>query len=106
LKSRDRAVVSVLRIDLAYSSETSTNHMAKTADYPVRRKTRLSITERSPQTEHITRRGTMKIMLRAAVAAIRFGTIGPANAGENEGEGTAAIRWFTEIPGAVAQAPV
>jgi hypothetical protein len=48
----------------------------------------------------------MKIMLRAAVAAIRFGTIGSANAGENEGEGTAAIRWFTEIPGAVAQAPV
>ena len=105
MKSRDRAVVSVLRIDLAYSSETSTNHM-KTADYPVRRKTRLSVTERSPQTEHITRRGTMKIMLRAAIAAIRFGTIGSANAGEDEGEGTAAITWFTEIPGAVAQAPV
>jgi hypothetical protein len=48
----------------------------------------------------------MKIMLRAAVAAIRFGTIGSANAGEGEGEGAAAITWFTEIPGAVAQAPV
>ena len=48
----------------------------------------------------------MKSMLRAAIAAIRFGTIGSANAGEGEGEGAAAITWFTEIPGAVAQAPV
>jgi hypothetical protein len=80
--------------------------MTKMANCLVRRKTRLSITERSPQTEHVTRRGTMKIMLRAAVAAVRFGTIGSANAGENEGEGTAAITWFTEIPGSVAQAPV
>jgi hypothetical protein len=46
----------------------------------------------------------MKIMLRAAMAAISIATIGSAYAGE--GEGTAANTLFTEIPGVVAQAPV
>jgi hypothetical protein len=42
----------------------------------------------------------MRIMLRAAIAAV---SIGSAYAGE--GEGTAANTLFTEIPGMVAQAP-
>jgi hypothetical protein len=45
----------------------------------------------------------MKFMLRAAIAAVRIGTIGSAYAGE--GEGIAANTSFTEIPGVVAQAP-
>jgi hypothetical protein len=48
----------------------------------------------------------MKIMLRAAIAAISIGTIGSAYAYAGEGEGTAANTLFTEIPGVVAQAPV
>jgi hypothetical protein len=46
----------------------------------------------------------MKIMLRAAMAAVSIATIGSAYAGE--GEGTAANTLFTEIPGVVAQPPV
>jgi hypothetical protein len=46
----------------------------------------------------------MKIMLRAAMAAVSIATIGSAYAGE--GEGTAADTLFTEIPGVVAQAEV
>jgi hypothetical protein len=46
----------------------------------------------------------MKIMLRAAMAAVSIGTIGSAYAGE--GEGPAANTLFTEIPGVIAQAPV
>jgi hypothetical protein len=45
----------------------------------------------------------MRIMLRAAMAAVSIGTIGSAYAGE--GEGPAANTLFTEIPGVVAQAP-
>ena len=45
----------------------------------------------------------MRIMLRAAIAAVSVGTIGSAYAGE--GEGTAANTLFTEIPGVVAQVP-
>jgi hypothetical protein len=46
----------------------------------------------------------MKIMLRAAIAAMSLASIGSAYAGE--GEGTVANTRFTEIPGVVAQAPV
>jgi hypothetical protein len=46
----------------------------------------------------------MKIMLRAAMAAVSIATIGSAYAGE--GEGTAANTLFTEIPGVVAQPAV
>jgi hypothetical protein len=44
----------------------------------------------------------MKIMLRAAIAALSFGSIGPAIAGEGDG-GTVANTLFTEL---VAEAPV
>jgi hypothetical protein len=46
----------------------------------------------------------MRIMLRAAMAALSVASIGSAYAGE--GEGTHANTLFTEIPGVVAQAPV
>jgi hypothetical protein len=46
----------------------------------------------------------MKIMLRAAIAAVSIGTIGSAYAGN--GDGTIANTRFTEIPGVVGQAPV
>jgi hypothetical protein len=45
----------------------------------------------------------MKILLRAAIAAVSIGSIGPAFA--NEG-GTVANTWFTGLPGVVAQATV
>ena len=45
----------------------------------------------------------MKIMLRAALAAISIGSISPAFA-ESEG-GTVANSYFTSLPGVVAQAP-
>lgn len=45
----------------------------------------------------------MRIMLRAAIAAVSIGTIGSAYAGERAG--TVANTLFTEIPGVVAQAP-
>ena len=45
----------------------------------------------------------MKIMLRAALAAVSIASIGPAFA-ESEG-GTVANSYFTSIPGVVAQAP-
>ncbi len=47
----------------------------------------------------------MKIMLRAAIAALSFASIGSAIAGEGDG-GTVANSFFTELPGVVAQAPV
>jgi hypothetical protein len=47
----------------------------------------------------------MRIMLRAAIAALSFATIGPAIAGEGDG-GTIANSFFTELPGVVSQAPV
>ena len=50
-------------------------------------------------------RETMKIMLRAAIAALSFANIGPAIASEGDG-GTAPNTFFTELPGVVAQAPV
>lgn len=46
----------------------------------------------------------MKIMLRAAIAAISIGTIGSAYA--DGGEGPVPNTQFTEIPGVIAQAPV
>ena len=46
----------------------------------------------------------MKIMLRAAIAAVSIASIGPAVA--SAGEGTVANTRFTEIPGIVTQAPV
>jgi hypothetical protein len=46
----------------------------------------------------------MKIMLRAAIAAVSIASIGSAIAGE--GEGTVANAQFTEVPGVVAQAAV
>jgi hypothetical protein len=46
----------------------------------------------------------MKIMLRAAIAALSFASIGSAYAGD--GEGPAANTRFTELPGIVAQADV
>ena len=46
----------------------------------------------------------MKIMLRAAIAALSIASIGSAIAGE--GEGTVANTQFTEVPGVVAQADV
>jgi hypothetical protein len=49
-------------------------------------------------------RETMRIMLRATMAALSLASIGSASAGE--GEGTHANTLFTEIPGVVAQAPV
>jgi hypothetical protein len=56
------------------------------------------------QAEATPRRETMKIMLRAAIAALSFASIGSAYAGE--GDGTVANSFFTELPGVVAQAPV
>jgi hypothetical protein len=50
-------------------------------------------------------RETMRIMLRAAIAALSFASIGPAFAGEGDG-GTVANTFFTDLPGVVAQAPV
>jgi hypothetical protein len=52
------------------------------------------------------RRGerTMKIMLRAAMAAASIASIGSAYA--DGGEGPVANTRFTDIPGVVAQAPV
>jgi hypothetical protein len=47
----------------------------------------------------------MKIMLRAAIAALSFATIGSAIASEGDG-GTVANSFFTELPGVIAQAPV
>ena len=47
----------------------------------------------------------MKIMLRAAIAALSFANIGSAIASEGDG-GTAPNTFFTELPGVVAQAPV
>lgn len=46
----------------------------------------------------------MKIMLRAALAALSIGSIGPAFA-ESEG-GTVANTYFTSLPSVIAQAPV
>ena len=46
----------------------------------------------------------MKIMLRAAIAALSIASIGPALA--DGGDGTIANTQFTEIPGVVAQAQV
>jgi hypothetical protein len=46
----------------------------------------------------------MKIMLRAAIAALSIASIGPAMA--DGGEGTVANTQFTELPGVVAQAQV
>jgi len=46
----------------------------------------------------------MKILIRAAMAALSIASIGSAYAGD--GEGPAANTQFTEIPGVVAQAPV
>ncbi len=46
----------------------------------------------------------MKIMLRAAIAALSIASIGSAIAGE--GEGTVANTQFTEVPGVVAQATI
>jgi hypothetical protein len=45
----------------------------------------------------------MKMMLRAAVSALSFASIGSAYA--NEG-GPVANTFFTELPGVIAQAPV
>jgi hypothetical protein len=45
----------------------------------------------------------MKIMLRAAMAALSIASIGPAFAGD--GGGPTANTFFTELPGVVAQAP-
>jgi hypothetical protein len=50
------------------------------------------------------RRETMKIVLRAAIAAVSIASIGSAIAGE--GEGTVANTQFTEVPGVVAQTTV
>jgi len=46
----------------------------------------------------------MKIMLRAAIAAISIASIGSAYA--DGGVGATANTLFTEIPGVIAQAPV
>jgi hypothetical protein len=46
----------------------------------------------------------MKIMLRAAIAALSIASIGPALA--DGGDGPAANTFFTELPGVVAQADV
>jgi hypothetical protein len=46
----------------------------------------------------------MKIMLRAAIAALSIASIGPALA--DGGEGPVANTQFTELPGVVAQAQV
>ena len=46
----------------------------------------------------------MKIMLRAAIAALSLASIGPALA--DGGESPAANTHFTELPGVVAQAQV
>jgi hypothetical protein len=46
----------------------------------------------------------MKIVIRAAIAALSFASIGSAIAGE--GEGTVANTFFTELPRVVAEAPV
>ena len=45
----------------------------------------------------------MRILLRAALAAVSIASIGSAYAGE--GEGVAVNSQFTSIPGVVAQAP-
>src|ERR1700688_4205833 len=50
------------------------------------------------------RRETMKIMLRAAFAALSIASIGTAYA--DGGDGPIANTQFTEIPGVIAQAPV
>ena len=47
----------------------------------------------------------MRIMLRAAIAALSFGSIGPAMAPQGDG-GTVANTLFTELPRVVAEAPV
>jgi len=46
----------------------------------------------------------MKIVIRAAIAALSVASIGSAIA--DEGEGTIANTRFTELPGVVAEAPV
>jgi hypothetical protein len=46
----------------------------------------------------------MKIMLRAAIAALSIASIGPAFAGA--GDVPQANTRFTELPGVIAQAPV
>ena len=45
----------------------------------------------------------MKIMLRAAIAALSIASIGPAFAGD--GDVPQANTLFTELPGVIAQAP-
>jgi hypothetical protein len=45
----------------------------------------------------------MKILLRAAMAAASFASIGSAYAGD--GGGTVSNTWFTQLPCVVAQAP-
>jgi hypothetical protein len=50
------------------------------------------------------RRETMKIMLRAAIAALSIASIGSAYA--DGGQGPVANSYFTELPGVIAQAPV
>ena len=47
----------------------------------------------------------MKIMLRAALAALSIASIGPAFADSGDG-GQQANTLFTELPGVIAQAPV
>jgi hypothetical protein len=46
----------------------------------------------------------MKILIRAAIAAVSIASIGSAYAGD--GEGPVANTQFTEIPRVIAQAPV
>jgi hypothetical protein len=46
----------------------------------------------------------MKIMLRAAIAALSIASIGSAYA--DGGQGPVANSYFTELPGVIAQAPV
>ena len=47
----------------------------------------------------------MRIMLRAAIAALSFASIGPAIASEGDG-GTTRDTFFTGVPDVAAQAPV
>ena len=46
----------------------------------------------------------MKIMLRAAIAALSIASFGSAYA--DGGQGPVANSYFTELPGVIAQAPV
>jgi len=56
------------------------------------------------KSEALPRRETMKIMLRAAIAALSIASIGSAYA--DGGQGPVANSYFTELPGVIAQAPV